>query len=145
MKKLNLIKTIGIVLAISISNISAANTYDGRGDKNCSELKQAIDDAKQELRRNRSYLRDKQKTCNIQKKRARALDEEIRNPNTSYKRAKELSALAILQAFTNSGCFEADRAKNEMEEAQYNKTDAVDNYNMNGCTSGGKTNYQHNY
>lgn len=147
MKKI--ITITGIVLAISISNISTA-AIDSRGGESCSESRNAIKAAKNKLKRFKKYSR------------SNLVWEGSLNPKKMRKLAEDGWTYADGSAFTNlplnvykrrckddgwsdnKWCLRVERIELLFQDAKDEIADARDDYSLDGCATGGTINYNRN-
>ncbi len=128
-----ILNIVTLLAAISFSN--AARSYDGRGSDDCSSLRENLLDAQRSLQEAKSQYRSAVEGRNAMRRQ----NEQIAN---MARRAGQNASFNFLSSY-NATMSDADdsmvyMAENDLEQAELS-------YRTNGCTSGGRTNYNHNY
>lgn len=110
--------------------------YDGRGSGHCDWLRDDVLDAQQELREVQERLMSARRHEERQRREAAMNDRLSSKPGVFS---------AVHEAMVDSGWRGTADVEEAVREAQYELEQARSEYDMNGCTSGGRTEYRHNY
>jgi hypothetical protein len=121
-------KTLLIASLAGLTAISTVQAYDGRGSEDCEDLKEQIIFAKEQLV-------DWQRFSN----RMSAQQDRWGMVTENWQTDRSRSISEIGTSFSR----EHDDDVKMQRQSEYDN--AMHTYNMNGCTSGGRTVYNHSY